>query len=126
MAAKRLATPDDVRAWARTKGLPIKDRGRISFELAEAFNKDGSNRNKYVPASGAKAPKTVTVERLKPGQFKVSTMRVTNGRKVPVRKTVKVTEVRSALVAAGHEVPTKGRLSDKHFETFVSLGLQTA
>lgn len=39
MATATMATPADVRAWAQENGFEIGDRGRISSEIVEAYNK---------------------------------------------------------------------------------------
>jgi len=37
--ARKLATPDEVRAWGIENGFEVGTRGRLSDELRDAFNK---------------------------------------------------------------------------------------
>lgn len=46
----RTATPAEVRQWAQDQGYEIGERGRISSEIAEAYNK-AHRRAPFVPAS---------------------------------------------------------------------------
>lgn len=42
-------TADDVRAFAQKRGIPVKDKGRLSLAAIEAYNKVRKPENHYVP-----------------------------------------------------------------------------
>lgn len=38
-----MSKPDEIRAWARSKGLSIGDRGRISAQMRAAYEQEKAN-----------------------------------------------------------------------------------
>lgn len=102
MAAKTLATPADVRTWAKSQDLPAGgSRGLLPQATIDAFNAaHKSERTEYVP--GAEQTREVSVKPEK-------------GRTI-VRKVL-VSEVRAFWTSQGHAA--RGRLPEAAFREFV-------
>lgn len=57
----------EVRRWARERGIPVSDRGRVAFEIMEAYKKA---RDESMPAARSKSKAAVST-----AQSKASNMR---------------------------------------------------
>jgi len=106
----RNASADEVRTWAVSNGFPEVEgkRGRLKGEILTAFDK----AHKSTPYKSGASRAGASVE--------VKTMRtLSSGKKVPVRKTVVVSEVRAAAVDAGVPVNPKGKVPDRILNAYV-------
>lgn len=109
-------TADDVRAFARAKGLEVADHGRLSAEVIAAYNK--GRKNVYSPTMvQASTIKTVDVPGYKIGK---------NGRKTRVTfRNVPVSEIRAWAQEAGFPVGARGRIPAEVLTAFGSRDLPT-
>ena len=108
MAARNTPAPsaDDVRAWGKTHGFEVKDRGRLGDDLVEAFNK--KRKNKYVSTS--KQPTRVV---------KLAGKRADKtGRNRSVQIVTTVPEVRAWAQDQNLEVGKRGRIPQSVFDAF--------
>lgn len=91
-------TADDVRAWAKDKGLTVRDHGRLPFSVVEAFNKG----RKIGYASTMKQPaKLLRIEGKRDGG---------KGRNVRAVYRVTVADLRQWALDNGMEVTDRGRI----------------
>lgn len=105
MSSTKSVNPSVVRAWATEQGITTGSKGKFSKAVIDAYN-----------AANPKA-------RYRQGKFVKSHLTVVKrAGRAPLRVNVNHTEARKALVAAGVEVPARGRLSNAAVEAFVLLG----
>ena len=108
MAARVITPPtaDDVRDWARNKGIEVKEKGRLSADLVARYNK--GRKNVYVTEQRI----TVRVVTL------ASKVADKAGRNRSRAETVKVREVRSWAKRNGFDLGDRGRLPRAAFDAF--------
>lgn len=106
MASRKNVGGNEVRTWAKAEGLAVGERGRFSQELVDAFHK---------------ANKTVRYEPNHVPTRQIQGMRETsNGRKVPVKVTATLAQVRAFAKAEGLTVGSRGRVSQEVYAAFAA------
>jgi ribosomal protein L13 len=112
MAARNTpVTADDVRNWARGKGMSVAEHGRLSFDVVSAFNK--THKRQYTPTLKAPA-RVVTISGKKLDS---------KGRVNRASYTVQTSEIREWARANGFEVGARGRFSAEILTAFGSREL---
>jgi hypothetical protein len=100
MAARNITpTADDVRTWARSKGMTVAEHGRLPYSVIEAFNK--GRKHQYRPTLTPPA-RVLTISGKK---------RDAKGRVNRASYTVETSALRAWGKAHGFEVGQRGRFS---------------
>lgn len=113
MATITAVTAEDVRAWARNKGLDVAEHGRLSGETIAAYNK--GRKHTYAPTMvQADVSRVIEVPGFRLGK---------NGRKVRVTEKVTNAEVRAWARENGLDVGDRGRIPAEVLAAFGSRSL---
>lgn len=98
-------TADDVRAWAKNKGLDVAEHGRLRFDVVEAFN-----RNRKVPyVSTMKQPAKL---------IRIEGKRAVNGRNRAAVYHVSAADLRAWGIEAGFDLTDRGRIPAEVIEAY--------
>jgi hypothetical protein len=113
---KHSVAPAAVRAWARENGHTVGVKGKLPPTVIEAFNA-AHPETPYFEGVHAEAAKKIVVTGVKT---------LDSGKKIPVRRTTTVNEVRLTAQAAGINVGRRGRLTPDVLTAFAVGQLDAA
>jgi hypothetical protein len=103
-----LATADDVRAWARKRGVQVAEHGRLSAEVIAAFNK-AHKRVEY--RSTMRQPERIV---------KVPGRATRNGQTYNVVYTTTYGEIRDWAFRKGYTLGVRGRIPQHVIDAFAT------